>query len=155
MKKKLIIAGLGMLPWLAASAQQQDTTLVRTVVVENEYNPTVMDASKINVLPKVEEPTVPKTHIDYSATIRPVSAWNYQAMNPIVKEWKADAAYRGYLRAGDGNNGNVGAQLGYLWDISKKDRLNVVASLNGWNGEMRGYNWQDNNWIGNDWTSRL
>ena len=55
MKKKLIIAGLGMLPWLAASAQQQDTTLVRTVVVENEYNPTVMDASKINVLPKVED----------------------------------------------------------------------------------------------------
>ena len=155
MKKKLIIAGLGMLPWLAASAQQQDTTLVRTVVVENEYNPTVMDASKINVLPKVEEPTVPKTHIDYSATVRPVSAWNYQAMNPIVKEWKADAAYRGYLRAGYGNNGNVDAQLGYLWDISKKDRLNLEASFGGWNGDMRGWHWQENNWMGNDWTSRL
>lgn len=155
MKKKLIIAGLGMLPWLAASAQQQDTTLVRTVVVENEYNPTVMDASKINVLPKVEEPTVPKTHIDYSATVRPVSAWNYQAMNPIVKEWKADAAYRGYLRGGYGNNGNVDAQLGYLWDISKKDRLNLEASFGGWNGDMRGWHWQENNWMGNDWTSRL
>ena len=148
MKKKLIIAGLGMLPWLAASAQQQDTTLVRTVVVENEYNPTVMDASKINVLPKVEEPTVPKTHIDYSATVRPVSAWNYQAMNPIVKEWKADAAYRGYLRGGYGNNGNVDAQLGYLWDISKKDRLNVAASLNGWNGDLASIKDQD-------WESRL
>ena len=148
MKKKLIIAGLGMLPWLAASAQQQDTTLVRTVVVENEYNPTVMDASKINVLPKVEEPTVPKTHIDYSATVRPVSAWNYQAMDPIVKEWKADAAYRGYLRGGYGNNGNVDAQLGYLWDISKKDRLNVAASLNGWNGDLDDCNEED-------WTSRL
>ena len=155
MKKKLIIAGLGMLPCLAASAQQQDTTLVRTVVVENEYNPTVMDASKINVLPKVEEPTVPKTHIDYSATVRPVSAWNYQAMNPIVKEWKADAAYRGYLRAGYGNNGNVDAQLGYLWDISKKDRLNLEASFGGWNGDMRGWNWQEDSWMGNDWTSRL
>ena len=155
MKKKLIIAGLGMLPWLAASAQQQDTTLVRTVVVENEYNPTVMDASKINVLPKVEEPTVPKTHIDYSATVRPVSAWNYQAMNPIVKEWKADAAYRGYLRAGYGNNGNVDAQLGYLWDISKKDRLNLEASFGGWNGDMRGWHWQENNWMNNDWNSRL
>ena len=155
MKKKLIIAGLGMLPWLAVSAQQQDTTLVRTVVVENEYNPTVMDASKINVLPKVEEPTVPKTHIDYSATVRPVSAWNYQAMNPIVKEWKADAAYRGYLRGGYGNNGNVDAQLGYLWDISKKDRLNLEASFGGWNGDMRGWHWQENNWMGNDWTSRL
>ena len=30
----------------------------RTVVVEQEYNPDIMDASKVNVLPKVEEPTV-------------------------------------------------------------------------------------------------
>ena len=95
MKKKLVILSIGMLPLVATHAQQQDTTLVRTVVVENEYNPTVMDASKINVLPKVEEPTVPKTHIDYANSIRPLSAWNYQAMQPIVKDWKADAAYRG------------------------------------------------------------
>ena len=145
MKKKLIIASLGILPWMASYAQQ-DTTLVRTVVVENEYNPTVMDASKINVLPKVEEPTVPKTHIDYSTSIRPVASWNYQAMSPIVKDWTADAAYRGYLRAGYGNNGNVDAQLGYLWDITKKDRLNVAASLDGWNGELP--------LKGSDWTSR-
>ena len=145
MKKKLIIASLGILPWVASYAQQ-DTTLVRTVVVENEYNPTVMDASKINVLPKVEEPTVPKTHIDYSTSIRPVASWNYQAMSPIVKDWTADAAYRGYLRAGYGNNGNVDAALGYLWDITKKDRLNVAALLDGWNGELP--------LKGSDWTSR-
>ena len=155
MKKKIVIASMGMCAFLATYAQQQDTTLVRTVVVENQYNPTVMDASKINVLPKVEEPTVPKAHIDYANSVRPVASWANQSMNPIVRDWTPDAAYRGYLRAGYGNNGNVDAQLGYLWDISKKDRLNVVASLNGWNGEMRGYNWQDNNWIGNDWTSRL
>ena len=155
MKKKLVILSIGMLPLVATHAQQQDTTLVRTVVVENEYNPTVMDASKINVLPKVEEPTVPKTHIDYANSIRPLSAWNYQAMQPIVKDWKADAAYRGYLRAGYGNNGNVDARLGYLWDISKKDRLNLSASFGGWNGDMRGWHWQENNWMGNDWTSRL
>ena len=148
MKKKLVILSIGMLPLLAAHAQEQDTTLVRTVVVENQYNPTVMDASKINVLPKVEEPTVPKTHIDYATSLRPVSAWNYQAMQPIVKDWKADAAYRGYLRAGYGNNGNVDAQLGYLWDISKKDRLNLTASFGGWNGDLTDCNEED-------WISRL
>lgn len=148
MKKKLMMLSMGILPWLAAHAQQQDTTLVRTVVVENEYNPTVMDASKINVLPKVEEPTVPKTHIDYATSIRPVAAWNYQAMQPIVKDWKADAAYRGYLRAGYGNNGNVDAQLGYLWDISKKDRLNIAASFGGWNGDLTGLD-------DKDWSSRF
>ena len=147
MKKKLVILSLGI--WaLGIAHAQQDTTLVRTVVVENQYNPTVMDASKINVLPKVEEPTVPKTHIDYASSVRPVSAWNYQSMDPIVKEWKADAAYRGYLRAGYGNNGNVDAKLGYLWDISKTDRLNVAASLDGWNGDLASIQ-------GQDWKSRL
>ena len=118
MKKKIVIASMGMCAFLATYAQQQDTTLVRTVVVENQYNPTVMDASKINVLPKVEEPTVPKAHIDYANSVRPVASWANQSMNPIVRDWTPDAAYRGYLRAGYGNNGNVDARLGYLWDIS-------------------------------------
>ena len=148
MKKKIVIASMGMCAFLATYAQQQDTTLVRTVVVENQYNPTVMDASKINVLPKVEEPTVPKANIDYATSIRPVAGWVNQSMSPIVREWKPDAAYRGYLRAGYGNNGNVDARLGYLWDISNKDRLNVEASLGGWNGELTDRN-------GEDWTSRL
>ena len=148
MKKKIVIASMGMCAFLATYAQQQDTTLVRMVVVENQYNPTVMDASKINVLPKVEEPTVPKAHIDYANSVRPVASWANQSMNPIVRDWTPDAAYRGYLRAGYGNNGNVDARLGYLWDISKKDRLNVEASLDGWNGDMTDRN-------GEDWTSRL
>ena len=148
MKKKIVIASMGMCAFLATYAQQQDTTLVRTVVVENQYNPTVMDASKINVLPKVEEPTVPKANIDYATSIRPVASWANQSMNPIVRDWTPDAAYRGYLRAGYGNNGNVDARLGYLWDISKKDRLNVEASLDGWNEDVTDRN-------GEDWTSRL
>ena len=148
MKKKIVIASMGMCAFLATYAQQQDTTLVRTVVVENQYNPTVMDASKINVLPKVEEPTVPKAHIDYANSVRPVASWANQSMNPIVRDWTPDAACRGYLRAGYGNNGNVDARLGYLWDISKKDRLNVEASLDGWNGDVTDRN-------GEDWTSRL
>ena len=156
MKKKLVIASMGLCAVLTTYAQeQQDTTLVRTVVVENQYNPTVMDASKINVLPKVEEPVVPKTHIDYAASIRPVSAWNYQAMTPIVRDWTPDAAYRGYLRAGYGNNGNVEAQLGYLWNITKKDRLNVGASFDGWHGDLNKWNWTAQDWSGEEWKSRM
>lgn len=43
-----------------AQTQPKDTTLNRTVVVEQEYNPIIMDAAKVNVLPKVEEPVVNK-----------------------------------------------------------------------------------------------
>ena len=154
MKKKLVILSMGILPSVATYAQQ-DTTLIRTVVVENQYNPTVMDASKINVLPKVEEPTVPKTHIDYATSVCSLSAWNYRAMSPIVKEWKADAANRGYLRAGYGFNGNVDAAFGYIEDITKKDRLNIAASLDGWNGDLNGWSKENKDWNGEKWTSRL
>ena len=55
-----------MSPVVKGYAQEQvkDSTLNRTVVVENQYNPEVMDAFKVNVLPKVEEPAVAKQHID-------------------------------------------------------------------------------------------
>lgn len=53
----------GLLTTFEAAAQEQqkkDSTLNRTVVVENQYNPEVMDAFKVNVLPKIEEPQVAK-----------------------------------------------------------------------------------------------
>ena len=46
--------------WVQAQTQAKDTTLNRTVVVEQEYNPDIKDASKVNVLPKVKPPTVSK-----------------------------------------------------------------------------------------------
>ena len=148
MKRIAMIAGLGMMALTAAYAQQNNTELERTVVVENQYNPTVMDASKINVLPKVEEPSVPKSNIYYVTSLRPVSAWNYQNMSLMQREQVADAIYRGWFRAGYGTHGNVDVKAGYEGYVGSKDRLGVAASLDGWNGELAGLNEED-------WTSRL
>lgn len=148
MKRIAMIAGLGMMALTAAYAQQNNTELERTVVVENQYNPTVMDASKINVLPKVEEPSVPKSNIDYVTSLRPVSAWNYQSMGLMPREQVVDAIYRGWFRAGYGTHGNVDVKAGYEGYVGSKDRLGVAASLDGWNGELAGLNEED-------WTSRL
>lgn len=90
---------LAFLP-LSVAYAQQDSTLNRTVVVENEYNPNIMDASKINVLPKVEEPAVMKKGIEYATALRPVLAWTYESMSPITREWAMNRAKRGYVRAG-------------------------------------------------------
>ena len=148
MKRIAMIAGLGMMALTAAYAQQNNTELERTVVVENQYNPTVMDASKINVLPKVEEPSVPKSNIDYVTSLRPVGAWNYQSIGLMPREQVADAIYRGWFRAGYGTHGNVDVKAGYEGYVGSKDRLGVAASLDGWNGELAGLNEED-------WTSRL
>lgn len=147
MRKIAIVASLCLFSWITAFAQQ-DTTMNRTVIVENEYNPTVMDASKINVMPKIEEPKAAKKNIDYATSLRPVSSWSYQAMSPVVREWETDKAYRGYLRAGYGNIGNVDVKAGYLWDMTPKDRLNLAVSVDGWNGDLK-------NRAGEDWNSRL
>ena len=138
---------LAFLP-LSVAYAQQDSTLNRTVVVENEYNPNIMDASKINVLPKVEEPAVMKKGIEYATALRPVSAWTYESMSPITREWAMNRAKRGYVRAGYGNYGNVDFKAGYLWDITGKDRLKVGVSLDGMNGKLK-------HWNAEDWISRF
>lgn len=151
--KKLSIANyqlsiiLSFLP-LSAAYSQQDSTLNRTVVVENEYNPNILDASKINVLPKVEEPVIVKKGIEYATALRPVSVWNYENMSPITREWVMNKAKRGYVRAGYGNYGNVDFRAGYLWDIMKNDRLQVGVSLDGMNGTLK-------NGDSQEWKSRF
>lgn len=135
MKKIAVIAGIGLMS-ISALQAQQDSTVNRTVVVENQYNPIIMDASKINVMPKVEDPSVPKTNIDYAVSLRPVTVWNYRSMTLIQREMQSDAFYRGIVRAGYGNNGNVDARAAYLWNMSRKDRLNMAVSLDGWNGDL-------------------
>ena len=128
MKKIAIIAFVGLLP-LSTVYAQQDSTLNRTVVVENEYNPTVMDASKINVLPRVEEPAVVKKGIEYATALRPVAAWNYEEMFPIVREWEWEKAKRGYVRAGAGNYGNVDHTGGGAYQTmryAQKEKKNIL-----------------------------
>ena len=56
---------------LAQTTQPKDTTMNRTVVVEQEYNPDIMDASKVNVLPQVAPPTVSKKAVEYDARLVP------------------------------------------------------------------------------------
>ena len=133
----IIAIGLGGL-CMHAYAQEQatDTTLNRTVVVENQYNPEVMDAFKINVLPQVEEPAVPKQHIDYATSLRPYSAWGFTPMQAMTSDEKQRKASGGYARAAYGTLNNVDARLSYLWDISRRDCLSFQASLYGTNGDI-------------------
>lgn len=70
----------------AQTTQSKDTTMTRTVVVEQEYNPDIMDASKVNVLPKVEEPTVSKKEVEYATTFFPATSVPAGLMRPIPEK---------------------------------------------------------------------
>lgn len=136
-KKQIGIVVLLILS-VSGSAQEieNDSTLNRTVVVEQEYNPDILDASKINVLPKVEEPVVTKKEIEYSIVPMPVTSFGfYNQMKSFYEpEKQADSKY-GYIRLGYGNYGNLDARLSYLFRLSEKDRLGVLVGMEGMKGK--------------------
>ena len=91
----------------AQTTQPKDTTMTRTVVVEQEYNPDIMDASKVNVLPKVEEPTVSKKEVEYATTFFPATSVPAGLMRPYTGKEVQPGTTPGYVRAGYGNYGKI------------------------------------------------
>ena len=132
---------------------KKDTTLNRVVVVEKEYNPDIMDASKVNVLPKVQEPSVSKKEIEYNTSVMPFKSMDY-VMKPITSNLDQAKASRGYARLGYGSNGNVDAKLNYLFKISKRDNLGVSASLDGMNATLKLPEIIETTYANSDWKSR-
>lgn len=116
--------------------QPKDTTVNRTVIVEQQYTPDIMDASKVNVLPKVEEPTVSKKAVEYAISALPSTAIPTGTMKAYVgKETKA-ATTPGYVRLGYGNYNNLDLLANYLFDLSDRDKLNVNFNMDGMSGKL-------------------
>lgn len=134
-----ILGGLALivLP-LEARAQKQanDSTVNRTVVVEQEYNPDIPDASKINVMPQVEPPTVSKKAVEYDATLTPANQIPATVMQAYTGKEAQAKALPGYVRLGYGSKGNLDARANYLFTFSARDRLNLNFHLNGRNGKL-------------------
>ncbi|WP_239472886.1 outer membrane beta-barrel protein [Bacteroides caecigallinarum] len=136
-KQILICAGLVTLTNVAAQQQQKnDSTVNRTVVVENQYNPEVMDAFKVNVLPKIEEPAVAKTQIDYASAIHPLGSFPVTHMDAMERELSPEKAKRGYVRLAHGNRNNTDLKGAYLWNITDRDVLDVMATFHGYSGNI-------------------
>lgn len=142
MKRSLYIAGGFTLAFLmpfslqAQNTQPKDTTMNRTVVVEQEYNPDILDASKVNVLPKVEEPTVSKKEVEYATTFFPATSIPADLMRPYVGTEVQPGSKPGYIRAGYGNYGNLDLLANYLFHLSGKDKLNVRFQMDGMDGKL-------------------
>ena len=122
--------------WAQAQTQAKDTTLSRTVVVEQEYNPDIMDASKVNVLPKVAPPTVSKKTVEYDATLVPAGNIPASTMQAYTGVESQDKAQRGYARLGYGNYGNLDARANYLFILPNSDKLNLNFHINGMDGKL-------------------
>jgi hypothetical protein len=133
---------------MIAQTQVTDTTLNRTVVVEQEYNPDIRDAVKVNVLPEVETPVVVKEAVEYDHTLLPATEIPATAIPVYSRREIPDKAPRGYARLGYGNYGNLDVAGGYLFALSRTDIIGVDLYLKGMNGKL------DNIYQTGKWRSR-
>lgn len=140
MKRNLyILLGIAFIA-LPSSAQvktqPKDTTMNRTVVVEQEYNPDIMDAPKVNVLPKVEEPVVSKKEVEYAISSAPASNIPIGTMQAYTGKETQPVSTPGYVRLGYGNYGNLDVLGNYLFRLTDRDKLNVNFNIDGMNGTL-------------------
>ena len=99
-------------------------------------NPDILDASKVNVLPKVEEPTVSKKEVEYATTFFPATSIPADLMRPYVGTEVQPGSKPGYIRAGYGNYGNLDLLANYLFRLSDRDKLNVRFQMDGMDGKL-------------------
>lgn len=138
MKKLHILMGI-LLGTTALQAQEPEKTatqLDRTVVVENLYNPDIMNANKINIMPTLEEPQVAKKQIEYATSTKPSKQFGFAPMASFGETPQLADAQKGYLRLGYGNRGNVDGRLSYRLDLGKRDELNANLAFHGMDGTI-------------------
>ena len=121
---------------LRAQTQQPDTTLNRTVVVEQEYAPLIRDAAKVNALPRVEEPEITPRPVEYDAAPAPATQIPADTLQAFSAQEQLRRATPGYLRVGYGNYNNLDVRANYLFLFGQRDRLNVTFAMDGMNGEL-------------------
>ncbi len=143
MKKNIFIACAGLLlisySPLKAQIAKKDTTLNRTVVVEREYNPVVESTTKVNVLPRVEEPNITPKKVEYDFNAVQPRSYSVSLVNPMVAPEVEQLSKLGYLRFGFGNYGNLDARGHYTFLMSPKDRLTLDFTSYGMSGKLDQY----------------
>lgn len=118
----------------ARTVAPADTTLDRTVVVENLYNPDIMKADKVNLLPTIEEPQAVRKEINYVTETRPQTLFPFMPMANNSDAPAAELPAKGYLRAGYGTGGNADARFGYRFTLGERDVLNTSLTFRGMDG---------------------
>ena len=121
---------------LKAQTQRNDTVVNRVIIIENEYTPEIMDASKINTLPAVEAPVVQQQAAEYATAATPFQQLPAETMQPFPVMVTPPSTPAGYIRAGYGNYNNLDVMANYLFTISPQDKLDAFFSMNGMKGKL-------------------
>lgn len=139
--KRLYFLLTGLLTGISAiqaqEPQKNETQLDRTIVVENLYNPDIMNANKISLLPTLEEPQMNKKQIEYAASTKPAGQFEFNPMSHFGSTPQQSYDKNGYLRVGYGNRGNIDGRLAYRLEWGERDVVNANINFRGINGTIK------------------
>ncbi|WP_036930407.1 hypothetical protein [Prevotella sp. 10(H)] len=121
--------GLGVVS-LTATAQK-DSTLIRQVMLERDYNPTLQDASKVNTQPFIYSPEIKAKELKFVSSVPRITITNNQLGSVKPSDIRTGVDFnkkRGYLVLGAGNNSNLEGAFGYRIVNGERDRLDIFAT---------------------------
>ncbi|MFB6341799.1 hypothetical protein ACE1ET_08750 [Saccharicrinis sp. FJH62] len=129
MKKNIIIAIIISATGLSASAQT-DTTINKNVVVVREYNPTISDANKINLIPEIQKPEIKTPTFSYSFFTHPLeTSFEIIPLTPATLSSEPRRDYdQNYISLGGGNYSSLFGELFYNAFHSDKHSLSFFAN---------------------------
>lgn len=148
--KKIYIAMAALALSAGLFAQTQDSLLRRQLEVERDFNPTLLDADKINSLPALREPVVQKANTNYST-------WAGRITPPLEIALPRPAGImtdipfnlkKGYLSFHAGNYANIDGAFGYRLVDQPNHNLAFTFLHNSTNGDIN-YLQEDSDPAGN------
>ncbi|SCD19457.1 TonB dependent receptor [Proteiniphilum saccharofermentans] len=137
--KKIYIVIAALMLSAGSFAQTADSLLKRQMELERDFNPTLLDADKINSLPALREPVVQKANTNYSSwagrTTPPL-----EIALPRPGNIMTDIPFstkKGYLSFSVGNYANMDGAFGYRLVENEKNNLTFSFLHNSTNGDIK------------------
>ncbi|MDY9917364.1 MAG: TonB-dependent receptor [Proteiniphilum sp.] len=137
--KKIYIVIAALMLSAGSFAQTADSLLRRQMELERDFNPTLLDADKINSLPALREPVVQKANTNYSSwagrTTPPL-----EIALPRPGNIMTDIPFstkKGFLSFSAGNYANMDGAFGYRLVENEKNNLTFSFLHNSTNGDIK------------------
>lgn len=133
---------------LSCTAYAQTDTLRAVVNVHNEYNPVHIKVNKKSFVPTTTGSETRKSSPSYEFTREAMPFGGFVSERSTKELLKGqETPYHGYARAGYGTDNGLDLKAAYRRDITARDNINAVASVDGYKSELDG--------VFNEWESRM
>lgn len=157
MKKSIILAAAMA---ISCTMFAQKDSLNAVINVENDYAPVVTKATKKGFTPQTEQNTGnTPLELEFSQKANPFKGFTSERdVTELLPGQKKSLP--GYARLGYGTGNNVDGKISYQYDITKRDNIKAMASIEGFSSEIDGpvQKWDSrmfNSWVSADYKHRF